>query len=77
MFTIYFILIAVLKVDMAEYTDTQGINDAINGITAEDLDKDNLAFQDMIQKNVFENLHYFTILLFPFFALWAKVFSKN
>jgi hypothetical protein len=77
MFTIYFILIAVLKVDMAEYTDTQGINDVINGTTAEDLDKDDLAFQDMVQKNIFENLHYFTILLFPFFALWAKVFYRK
>lgn len=77
MFTIYFILIAVFKVDMAEYTDTQGINDAINGTTGEELNEDKLAFQKMVQTNVFKNLHYFTILLFPLYALWAKVFFKK
>lgn len=77
MFTIYFILISVLDIDMSEYADTKGMNEAINGTTGEELDAEKLAFQEMVQTKVFNNLQYFTIAFFPLFAFWSKYLFKK
>jgi len=77
MFTLFFILIAVFEVDMNKYTGVKELNDTITQTTGEELNEEKLKFQKTIQQTVFKNLQYLTILFFPIFALWAKVFYKK
>jgi len=78
MFGIFLIIANLSESTIIEYyPSSSNIEDSMQEFTGEEIGDRAAKINNLIQRKIFDNLQYFSVLMIPFFGLWSRVFYKK